>query len=164
MEECLKKCDKLRIVWKMSQEVVWVGREYDKYIRRKNLRTFFKLLECVALTRGGRAQNWTACWYCRLCDLLLGIFMTQTEITLTSWRTCRPPVSMSARNVFLTNDCYWVPFHRWWWMLGDSIKLVNTKQYSKTQFHRCQPFRPCKISANALSVCVCKWSGKPEQS
>ena len=48
LEECLKKCDKVGIVWKMSQEVVWVGREYDKYIRRKNLRTFFKLLECVA--------------------------------------------------------------------------------------------------------------------
>ena len=41
----------------MSQEVVWVGREYDKYIRRKNLRTFFKLLECETRDRDRRGPG-----------------------------------------------------------------------------------------------------------
>ena len=63
----------------MSQEVSWVGREYDKYIRRENLRTFFKLLECD-LRHETHRQAGSGCW---VGDLLLGIFMTQTKIILT---------------------------------------------------------------------------------
>ena len=58
----------------MSQEVSWVDRLYDKYIRRKNLRTFFKLLECETRDRDRRGPG-----HPPAADLLLGIFMTQTR-------------------------------------------------------------------------------------